>query len=242
MFSRINTPARSQGGRLLRGGAATTLALLVATTGALLTAGVASAHVTVNPNEAKPDSSQTFNVRVPTEKDNEATVRVRVEFPSGLTVSRFQPKPGWTREVERDGQQRLAAVTWSGGRIEPGEYDEFAFIARTPKDATALSFKAYQTYQGGETVEWVGAEGADRPAARVALRGAAGTGADDHSADGGTAAATAPSNAAAPVAGSASASADGSDLSLFAALAAGVLAVIAIVLSSIALARRPRPA
>lgn len=241
MFSRINTPARSQGGRLLRGGAATTLALLVATTGALLTAGVASAHVTVNPNEAKPDSSQTFNVRVPTEKDNEATVRVRVEFPSGLTVSRFQPKPGWTREVERDGQQRITAVTWSGGKIEPGEYDEFAFIARTPKDATALSFKAYQTYQGGETVEWVGAEGADRPAARVALRGAAGTGADDHSAAGGTVP-TSPANASAPGAGSATASAGGSDLSLFAALATGVLAVIAIVLSGIALARRPRPA
>ncbi|HXI18529.1 MAG TPA: hypothetical protein VNM48_19360 [Chloroflexota bacterium] len=51
-------------------------------------------------------------------------------FPAGVTVARFQPKPGW----QRAGTGRIAATTWSGGRIENGEFDEFVFIARTPQE------------------------------------------------------------------------------------------------------------
>jgi uncharacterized protein YcnI len=248
MILDLSHSRRALHARLSRGVCRLSLAAFGASLAALLTLDVASAHVTVNPREAAPDSSQTFNVRVPTEKD-EPTVKIRVEFPAGLADSRFQPKPGWTREVERDAQQRITAVTWSGSQIGPGEYDEFAFIARTPKDAGALSFKAYQTYQGGETVEWTGAEGSERPAALVAVKGApaaSAAGASESHGDG-TAAQAAGKAAGAPATDADGASrapvgTSGSDLSLFAALATGVLALIAIVLSGIALARRPRPA
>jgi uncharacterized protein YcnI len=239
------------------------VAALVLALGALiLAAGSAAAHVTVNPREARPNTSETFWVRVPTEKD-EPTVRVRVEFPATLTVSRFQPKPGWQREIERDAAGRITAVIWSGGRIEPGEYDDFYFIARTPADAGELSFRAMQTYLSGDTHEWAEAEGAQRPAAIVEVRAAAAAGGNtnDHGQAvpiAGGAAAGAPAGATARAgsapagtgSGAQAAAADGagpqagggSDLPLFVALGAAALALVGIAMSGIALARRPQPA
>src|SRR5574341_1637626 len=92
--------------------AALALALLALALGA----GTVAAHVGVTPREVRPATSETFTVRVPTEQET-ATIRVRMEFPDGVTVSRFQPKPGWQRQVERDGAGRITAVIWSGGRI-----------------------------------------------------------------------------------------------------------------------------
>jgi len=116
---------------------------------AALGVGVASAHVSVTPARVPPNSSQTFTLRVPTEREA-PTIRLRVEFPTELTVSRFQPKPGWTREIERDSANRIIAATWSGGKIAPGEFDDFVFTARTPAAAGKLLVKAYQSYEGGD--------------------------------------------------------------------------------------------
>ncbi len=142
---------------------------LVALVVALAFVAVAAAHVTVNPTEVRPNSFESFTVRVPTEKD-EPTVKVRIEFPAALTVSRFQPKPGWKRDVEKDNTGRVAAATWSGGQVGPDEYEEFVFLARTPKEPGRLVFKAFQTYQSGETVAWVGAEGSEEPAPVVEVK------------------------------------------------------------------------
>jgi uncharacterized protein YcnI len=142
---------------------------LVAFAMALAVVAVAAAHVTVNPTEVRPNSFESFTVRVPTEKD-EPTVKVRIEFPAALTVSRFQPKPGWKRDIEKDNTGRIAAATWSGGQVGPDEYEEFVFLARTPKEPGKLVFKAFQTYQSGETVAWIGAEGAEEPAPVVEVK------------------------------------------------------------------------
>ena len=121
----------------------------------LLLAGSAAAHVTVLPAEAPAGAFVSFTVRVPGEKDV-PTVSVRVEFPTGMTVSRFQPKPGWERVVEKDTAGRIVAATWSSGRISADEYEEFTFLARTPSEAGPLAFRAFQTYEGGEVVAWAG--------------------------------------------------------------------------------------
>ena len=233
-------------------------ALLTALLAFVLGAGSAAAHVGVQPAEPRPATSETFTVRVPTERDV-ATTSVRVVFPGGLTVSRFQPKAGWQREIERDGSGRITAATWSGGRIEPAEYDDFVFIARTPNEAGPLSFKAYQTYASGETVEWVnpgepgpapvvnvkpvaaaaGAaanpsiENAGQPAAAAGAARATGAGA---------APATAAAGAPAAAAAAPGAAAGGADLPLFAAFAALALALIATAMAGVALSRRPAPA
>jgi uncharacterized protein YcnI len=104
----------------------------------------ALAHVTVQPNEATAGSFARFVVRVPNERDDAATTKVEVQLPEALTSVSFQPETGWTRTVERKDlaepvevfgervTQYVAAVTWEGGRIEPGEFEEFGFSAPCP--------------------------------------------------------------------------------------------------------------
>lgn len=142
-----------------------------------LSAVPANAHVTVQPSEAIVGSFSRFVVRVPTERDV-PTIEITVDLPPLAFVS-FEPKDGWTRSeemvelddpIEAFGQEiteTVGSVTWTGGTIGPGEFDEFGFSARMPEEETSLEFKATQTYRGGEVVEWVGAADSDEPAAFV---------------------------------------------------------------------------
>jgi uncharacterized protein YcnI len=115
---------------------------------------LASAHVTVNPREAIAKRGGLFTINVPTERPV-ATTKIRVEFPANLRVSRIRSKLGWTAGVERDTSKAITAVTWTGGKIGPDEFDEFAFNARINSEgADTLVLKAYQTYEGGEVVGW----------------------------------------------------------------------------------------
>lgn len=211
---------------------------LVAAVLALALAGAASAHVTVEPREATANAFQRYLVRVPTEKDV-PTVKVRLEFPSEVTVSRFLPKAGWQREVEKDSAGKIVAVTWSGGRIAPDEFEEFGFLARNPANPGKIAWKAYQTYEDGEIVEWTGPEGSDKPASVTTIKAGPATGATSGTVEqpGQTALAAAAPNPASPGQPSSSA-----DWSLFVAIGSGVLAIIALVLSGLGLARRPRSA
>jgi len=232
----------------------------------LLAAGGAAAHVSIRPAAAPPNTNETFSVRVPTEKAS-PTVRVRIEFPAGVTVSRFQPKPGWQRADERDGTGRIAATTWSGGRIENGEFDEFVFIARTPQDAGTLRFRAFQTYGDGETVEWVNnADPGAAPVLEVRAASQSTSASVEHGQTAPTSVAPAPATTPAPTARAATPGSpagvgaqsaqgaqsvqaagtssgmppsSGSDLPLFIALGSGVVALIAAAMASIALARKP---
>jgi periplasmic copper chaperone A len=154
---------------------------------ALVAAPAAAAHVTVNPREAEADSFARFAVRVPNEKETGNTIAVTVQLPEGLSDVAFQAKPGWTRSVTMaklanpitvEGEtvtDRVATVTWRGGAIAPGEFDEFGISAHVPNTpGRTLVFPALQTYTGGEVVRWIGAPDADEPAPRVALTAAAG--------------------------------------------------------------------
>jgi uncharacterized protein YcnI len=143
----------------------------IAITLTFLMGGVAllNAHVTVQPREVRANGFEKFMVRVPSEKP-EATVKVRLEFPEGLGSPRFQPKTGWTYEIEKDATGRITAVTWSGGQIGPQEFEEFAFSARAPAQPGSLSFKAWQTYQSGLVVAWVGPVGSAEPASVVTVK------------------------------------------------------------------------
>ena len=143
-------------------------------------------------------------------------------------------------------------ITWSGGRIGPGEFVDFGLSLRMPKGegGDKLTFKALQTYDDGDVVRWIGPEDADEPAPVVTLTDAPSGG--GHGAPGSTGGDTAVSSddaagAAEPAGGAAeNASATveddgGSDGLAIAALAVGIVALAAAAGAFIA-ARRPREA
>ena len=156
------------------------IAAAVAVVGVFALAAPALAHVTVQPNEAIVGSFSRFVVRVPNERDDAGTTKVTVELPPLAFVS-FEPKDGWkrtTKTVEFDepievfGEEiteGVGSVTWSGGEIGVGEFDEFGFSARMPDGETTLTFNAIQTYSSGEVVEWTGAPDSESPAAQVSV-------------------------------------------------------------------------
>jgi uncharacterized protein YcnI len=142
------------------------VAPIAACIAALAAAPAASAHVTMNPEKAPGDSFTRFALRVPTEEEV-PTVKVSVQMPAGLDEVTFQPKAGWKRT------QSGRVVTWSGGQIGVGEFDEFGLSIHLPNTpGKTLVFPATQTYANGKVVHWIGALTSDEPAPHVTLEAA----------------------------------------------------------------------
>jgi uncharacterized protein YcnI len=150
---------------------------------ALVAAPAATAHVTLNPGEWEAGSFARFAVRVPNERPNADTTEITVRFPENVISASFQPVPGWTRTVEmaqldepieEEGEEpiteRIASVTWAGGTIRPGEFQEFGVSFQVPEEAMGedLMFPSLQTYSNGEVVRWIDPDPeAESPAPRV---------------------------------------------------------------------------
>ena len=130
----------------------------------LVFAPAAGAHVTIDPAAVPAGSFARFDLRVPNERENASTTKVAVKLPSGLGDVSFESKPGWKRSVA------MGVVTWQGGTIRPGEFEEFGLSAEVPDEAgLKLTFPAVQTYSDGQVVRWIGAPDADEPAPQVTL-------------------------------------------------------------------------
>jgi uncharacterized protein YcnI len=144
----------------------------------LLIAAPALAHVTVQPTEGVIGSFSAFVIRVPNERDNASTTKIEVEFPPLPSVS-FMDVPGWERSVQmrtldeplelfgEEITEVVGTVTWEGGEVGPGEFQEFPFSIAVPEEVTTLEFPAIQTYDNGEVVRWIGPPDSEEPAALV---------------------------------------------------------------------------
>lgn len=98
----------------------------------------AAAHVTINPNTAEPRGYGVFNVRVPNEEPDADTTKVELHLPTDHPIAsvNVQPVPGWTVQVTKgrlpepiavEGgklTEAVTAITWSGGRIQPGQFQQ----------------------------------------------------------------------------------------------------------------------
>ncbi|MEV7383581.1 YcnI family protein [Streptomyces lydicus] len=152
---------------LRRAGAVTAL-----TAAALLAAaGVASAHVTVHSDSyAKGAADGVLTFRVPNEEDNASTTKVQVFLPTDHPVLGVlvHPQDGWTAQVTNtklkkpiktdDGTitDAVSEITFSGGKIAPGQYEDFnVAFGQLPDDTDQLAFKALQTYSGGKVIRWI---------------------------------------------------------------------------------------
>jgi uncharacterized protein len=164
-------------------------------------AGVASAHVTVTPSTATQGSFTVLTFRVPNEKADASTVGLTITMPAGepLAFASVKPVPGWTStttkaaptsKVEVEGisvDEVVTSVTWSGGEVKPGEFQEFSISVGPLPDVDRLVFSAEQTYSDGSVVNWneptpASGEEPEHPAPTVTLTAAA-DGSDHHGGD-----------------------------------------------------------
>jgi uncharacterized protein YcnI len=172
--------------RLIPAVCATAVAALV-----LLAIGIGpvAAHVVPDPGEAPKGGSAEIAFRVPNERDDASTVKVVIAFPTDHPIPSVsvEAKPGWTTATETtklakplqtdDGpvSEAVSRVTWSGGKIGPGQHGDFTVALESiPSDTNELVFKALQTYSDGQVIRWIeptgpGGKEPDRPAPTLKL-------------------------------------------------------------------------
>ncbi|MEU6392509.1 YcnI family protein [Streptomyces sp. NPDC046939] len=177
----------------------------------VLVSAPAFAHVSVQPEGAAAKGGYAvIDFKVPNERDDAATVKLEVNFPTDHPLASVMPQPmqGWKVEVtkskldkplEMHGEkitQAVSKVTWtatgSGADkgVQPGYFQKFPVsVGALPTDADELVFKAIQTYDNKEVVRWIepqqkGQEEPENPAPVLALTAAAD---DEHQASGASA-------------------------------------------------------
>ena len=114
-----------------------------------LAAGVAQAHVAVEPKSASVNSYTRLTFRVGHGCDAAATVALTVKFPEDLKTVRPQPKPGWTVEVKKE---PTVEVTWRG-RLDADYFDDFGALVHLPSTAGIRRFAIKQECEG-KSMDW----------------------------------------------------------------------------------------
>ena len=137
----------------------------------------ALAHVSLNPRQGISGTHHVaFTVRAPVEKDI-PTVELKIVIPpewkdAGGQVDRVELDPLWDVSVEKDEDDWIKSVTWSGAEAPDFSFIQFNLIITLPKLTGVQQIKAYQKYSDGSVVAWVedrSGEGAEKPAAGVLL-------------------------------------------------------------------------
>jgi LPXTG-motif cell wall-anchored protein len=148
----------------------------------LLFTGIASAHVTVKPSTSTTGAWETYTMKVPVEKDM-PTTKVTLKIPKGVEFQQYEPIPGWTVSTEKDAAGKVTSVTWTttGEGILPGQFQQFTFVAKNPKDTGKANWDAYQYYKNGSIVEWTGDQGSQTPHSITEIIAAPST--NEHGAD-----------------------------------------------------------
>ena len=126
--------------------------LLFALVAVLFGATPAFAHVAVEATDTSRGAEvSTLTFRVPNEEDGAATNQVEVFFPANVKFELVatEPIPGWAATKD------AAKVTWTGGRIAPGQFQEFKIEVGPLPKTDSIVFKAIQTYDNGDVVRWI---------------------------------------------------------------------------------------
>lgn len=130
------------------------------------------AHVSISPPSAPKGSDAVLSFNVPNESASASTTEVVIAFPTDhpIASAAVLPIAGWTDKIdtvkvakpiktdEGEVTEAVSQVTWTGGKIEPGQFQQFTVSVGLPADADALEFKALQTYSDGTTVHWIESE------------------------------------------------------------------------------------
>ena len=137
----------------------------------------ALAHVGLQPRRGISGTRHVaFAVRAPVEKDI-PTVELKILIPpewkeAGGQVDRVELDPLWDVSIERDEDDWIKSVTWSGAEAPDFSFIQFNLIITLPKLTGMQQIKAYQKYSDGSVVAWVedrNEEGAEKPAVTLML-------------------------------------------------------------------------
>ena len=153
-----------------RGFARLGLAALAAGVAAVALPALASAHVTVQPGEVEGGGFSLVSFRVPNERDDANTMKLKVLLPVDQPVGSVQttPMPGWkittenrtlAEPIEMFGSKLstvVSEVTWTatGHGLPPGQFLDFDLSMGPLPESGEMVFRALQTYSGGEQVNW----------------------------------------------------------------------------------------
>lgn len=247
------TPGRLRVRNAVVAGAAALAAIALALAAPL----AASAHVHVDPDQAAVGSYARLTFTVPTESASAGTVKLEVDLPTDTPLGSvsYQPLAGWSTQVVTeklakpiktdDGTVTEAPVTvvWTaeqGVQIAPGQFQQFVISAGAMPDTGSIVLPTHQYYSDGTVIDWdekTPASGAEpeHPAPTVYITDAPPAG--DAGATPGLLATPTAVAPAAPAAASPAAAATAIGLGI----GGLVLGAIALVVSVLALSRRPRP-
>lgn len=156
--------------KLTSGTRRTAVLLATAAVSLIAAASAAQAHVTVNPNTEPQGGYTKVSFRVPNEEAKASTTSLEVDIPTDHPIASVsvRPVPGWTATTttsrlatpiktdDGDVTQAVSKIVWTGGKIDPGQFQEFdVSLGPLPKDTNQIVFKALQTYSDGTVVRWI---------------------------------------------------------------------------------------
>ena len=141
-------------------------AALCLTAAVVLLPATVSAHITIAPNQSMAGATEKYVVRVPTES-KVATVGAELDVPDGVIVEAVAVPSGWKYEVTRK-DDRIVKIKWTMN-IPPGEFAEFAFVARNPRDKTEVVWGLRQIFADGKVEDFTKGPNGIRPTAVTKL-------------------------------------------------------------------------
>ncbi|PJE31786.1 hypothetical protein SAMN06297129_1812 [Pseudooceanicola antarcticus] len=160
----------------------TTILTALALTTAM--AGSASAHATLDQRSATLGETTKISLRVPHGCEGEATHTVRLTIPEGFYNVKPMPKAGWELSTTTGAYatpymnhgtkmtEGVREVTWSGGHLEDGWYDEFTVRGSfaNAETGSTLYFPAVQECANG-VADWTDTSGGEvaNPAPKLQL-------------------------------------------------------------------------
>jgi uncharacterized protein YcnI len=128
---------------------------------------LAYAHVSISPSQSMQGATEKYTVRVPTE-GKVATIGAEVDIPEGVVFEVVSVPNGWKYELKRDASNRVTGIVWTMN-IPPGEFAEFSFVARNPRDKAELVWGLRQRLADGKVDDFTKGPNGIRPTAITKL-------------------------------------------------------------------------
>lgn len=124
------------------------------------------AHIVLEQKSATAGSYHKATFMVGHGCDGSPTTGIDIEMPEPMAVVKPMPKPGWQLATQtaplatpmslhgRPITEAVSRVTWRGGPLPDGHYDEFVLLLQLPKRTGPLYFKVAQSCESGRS-DWV---------------------------------------------------------------------------------------